>query len=491
MLSKVHKVIWKYEMLKPGDVVFTAVSGGPDSICLLHCLVKLKSRLGLKKVVAAHLNHMFRGEQADEDAKFVENFAFQMGLECIVEKRNVSEIARKFKLSAQDAARRERYDFLCSAAQEYGAKIAMGHHADDQAETVLMHFLGGSGTEGLRAMEPVKGNIIRPLLFVKKGEIIEYCERNNLPTREDPTNIKDIYLRNKIRLQLMPLLEKEYNSNLVDCLTKTSEIMRAENDALQKLQQETLRKIIKKSEEQEVVLNLKGFLEQHLAVKRRIIRYCYNELRGNEDQGLLFNHVEDVLELAAESETGSIVHLPFGVTVRKCYEEIAFSLFRKSKEKSAPKGFLYHFSVPGELYVNEVNAEIKAEIKSLADIEEEEIKSFSSGSAGKVMIDYDKITGDLFIRNRRKGDRFVPFGMTGTKKLKDFLIDNKTPRFQRDAVLLVTCGTENDDHIVWVGGLRSSELYKIDDSTSSVLIISIENIYSDGDFMEFEKKDKL
>lgn len=474
VLSRVQNIIYKYEMLKPGDVVVTAVSGGPDSVALLHCLVKLKERLGLKRILAAHLNHMFRGEEADQDARFVENLAAQLGVECLVEKRNVSGAAREQGLSAQDAARRERYDFLYSTAEKYGAKIAVGHHADDQAETVLMHFLGGSGPEGLRAMEPVKGKIVRPLLFVRKKEIIEYCEKNDLKTREDPTNIKDIYLRNKIRLQLVPLLEEEYNPNLVDSLIKTSEIMRAENDALEKMQLEILQKIIKKSDGEQITLQLKAFLEQHLAVKRRIVRYCYKELSRHEDQGLLFQHVEDVLALAHDSETGSTVHLPSGVTVYKCYEELVFSLFSK-EERKAPEKFFYRFLVPGELYVDEVNKVLKAELKSKADFEEEEIKSFSSGFAGKVLIDYDKITGDLFVRNRRRGDRFVPFGMTGTKKVKDFLIDRKISRFQRDAVPLITCGSENDDDIVWVGGLRSSELYKVDDSTSRVLIIYLEN----------------
>jgi len=468
MLSQVLKTINDHAMFKPGDNVVVAVSGGPDSVALLYSLYSLKEELGIERLIVGHLNHMFRGKEAEEDALFVKDLAERLDLTTVIERANVPQIIKLTGLSPEDAARRERYSFLYSLAEKYNAKIAVGHNANDQAETVLMHLLQGSGTQGLAAMEPVRGKLTRPLLYVKRKEIESFCKENKLPIRVDPTNKKDIYFRNKIRLKLIPLLVDEYNPNLVESLMQTSEIIRAENKFLDKQVKKHLKALIEKKTSEEVALSLKGFLKQDLAVKRRIVRECYSNLKGSS-QNLSFKHVEDVLKMVDASQVGSLIRLPAGIVAKKTYGRLIFKFY---SEKESVEDFFYLLPVPGKLYLPPVQQVITTEIingrKPRID------KRLLSGNSKEVLLDFDKIAGKIYVRNRRAGDRFIPYGMKGTKKLKDFFIDNKIPQEKRDLIPLVTCGKEGKN-IIWVTKLRLADNYKVSKETANILKIQVEN----------------
>ncbi|HAG11929.1 MAG TPA: tRNA lysidine(34) synthetase TilS, partial [Desulfotomaculum sp.] len=213
-------LIEKMGMLKPGDKVLIGVSGGPDSIALLHVLWVLKDDLQIVPVVA-HLNHQLRGEEAEEDARSVREFSKKLELPCYIEEADVKSYHKNSGLSLQEACREIRFSFFGQLAGKLGAgRVALGHHADDQAETILLNFLRGAGISGLKGISYVRGLFIRPLLEIRRKEIEEYCLQQQLPVRQDSSNLKPVYTRNRIRLNLLPLLEREYNPQIIQTLVQ-------------------------------------------------------------------------------------------------------------------------------------------------------------------------------------------------------------------------------------------------------------------------------
>ncbi len=467
MLSLISSTIKKNNMFNEGDNVIAAVSGGPDSVALLFSLYRLKNELNLGQIVVAHLNHMFRGQEAEDDALFVKELAKKYNLIAEIEKKNIPDIIKKTGLSPEDAARRVRYEFLYSLAKKYDAKIALGHHADDQAETVLMHLLQGSGLEGIAAMECVRDIIVRPLLFVRRSQIEEFCKENDLETRIDSSNKKDVYYRNKIRLNLIPLLVKEYNPNLVENLVHTSEIMRAENKFMKKHTEQVFSSLLKKQNSKIIYLVLNNLIKEEKALRRRIIRHCYELLVGSS-KDFTFKHVESVLNLAEKSQVGSIVNLPNGISAKKNYNELEIGFL----SNISIEDFFYELFIPGNVYIPSLKQILRTEVINASDFHILNNKKYLNGKYNEVYLNYDKIPNDLFVRNRRKGDRFTPCGMHGTKKLKDFFIDEKVPREKRNFIPLVTCGVEGND-IIWIVGYRVADKYKINGNISNILKITL------------------
>ncbi len=329
-LDKVKSTIKKYNMLQKGDSILAGVSGGPDSVTLLHVLHSLKKEYSLN-ILIAHLDHKFRGEESAGDRKFCEGLAKKYNLEIIWEEIDVPKIAEEKKISPEEAARFERYDFFKRIAKERGMdKIAVGHTRDDQAETVLMRIIRGAGMKGLGGISPVKdmrGNkIIRPLIEISRKEVEDFISESGLKFRKDSSNEKSIYTRNKIRLELIPLLEKEFNSNIKEVLANMAENLQVENDFLSRYSRRKF-KSVSKIKREEILIDIKKFKKQPEAVRKRILRAALEELKGDLRR-LTYQHWKEIEGLIDSRPVNSIVDLPAGIIITKDRINIILKLIK-------------------------------------------------------------------------------------------------------------------------------------------------------------------
>jgi len=327
MLKKAEETIQKLHMLKTNDRVVVAVSGGPDSVAMLYLLNRLKKKWRLY-LHLAHLNHMLRYDEADSDSLFVVNLARRLKLPLTCESKNVEEVAKTAKLSIEDAARRVRYDFLLKVAKEkFATKISLGHNQDDQAETVLMRFVRGSGICGLRGIPPKRELdtclIIRPLIEVGRSEILHFLSAKDIPYRTDSSNLKNVYFRNRIRNTLLPILEKGFNRNIKEVLVNFARNISEDFDYLQKAGQMKFKSVRENSTNGEVTIELKNFSALHKALQKLVARSAIRELKGNVHR-IDYRHWKELEELAAKRPKDSIVDLPGGVSVVKSGTNLVF-----------------------------------------------------------------------------------------------------------------------------------------------------------------------
>ena len=287
--------IKKNNLINQNDKVLVAVSGGPDSICLLNILYNLKEKLKIE-IYVAHVNHLIR-EEAKGDAEFVKEFCRSKNIEFFYKEYNIKEKAKIEKISVEEAGRNARYEFFEEIAQKYSInKIAIGHNKNDLVETLIMNILRGTGTQGLKAILNKNGIYIRPLLDISREKIEEYCEKNNLKPRIDLTNFENNYTRNKIRNIVIPYLKKEFNPNIVQTLTRLSQIATEEQDFIDIEVEKYYKKIIINEETESIKISGKEFSRIHIAIKKRIILYIINKLFGNTKQ-IEKKHVEDIIKL--------------------------------------------------------------------------------------------------------------------------------------------------------------------------------------------------
>ncbi|MEW6541634.1 MAG: tRNA lysidine(34) synthetase TilS [Bacillota bacterium] len=471
--DRVQQYIVRHRMLAPGMGVLVGVSGGPDSVALLDILSALSADLGISLTVA-HLNHRLRGAEAEADAEYVRMLAEKLALPCVVEECDVRAFRKTERLSTQTAARELRYRFFARAARAAGAqRVALGHHADDQAQTILHHFIRGTGPAGLAGMAPVRGLFIRPLLGVRRREIEAYCRVRDLDPRFDPSNLDPVYTRNRLRAELLPLLETKYNPNLVTALLRLGEICRAENDYLA-VQAESAFQRLAVSADGAVRLDAGGVAALSPAIGRRVVRKAWSELAG--DPGALdFDHVERVLELARPEAGGKKLDLPRGILVERQAAGLVFSLGPSPPETLPWSSALV---VPGRTDLPDgrwITAEIRHARGTHAGHPLQWVGSGRVGrpetlQPGQAAVDLDALTLPLTVRNRRPGDVFWPQGAGGRMKLKEFLINNKVPRPERDRIPLVFDG---EGRLVWVAGHRIGEFCKLTPRTRSVLVLSV------------------
>ncbi len=301
MLTKVKKTITDGFLLERGDRLVVAVSGGPDSVALLWTLVLLSLEYELQ-LTTAHLNHGLRGEEAQAEERFVHSLCAGMGIKCISKTVDIRALQKERRKSLEDVSREERYRFLDEAAETCGAKkIATGHQRDDQAETVLINLLRGSGLEGLKGIVPIReGRIIRPLLHVGRAEILEFLNREGLTYFMDSSNTSSRFLRNRIRHQLIPELTARYNPGIVKGLSQTAEIVRREDDYLQTTVGQILRRWGVVPGKEDILLPLADFIGMHAALQARVIK-CLMEAASPSGNGVGYRHIEAVLALAGSS----------------------------------------------------------------------------------------------------------------------------------------------------------------------------------------------
>ncbi|MBU4227885.1 tRNA lysidine(34) synthetase TilS [bacterium] len=468
--EKVLQTVKKFDMLSFNDRILIGISGGPDSVTLLSILLSFKKRYNLSFFIA-HLDHMLRGKESDEDVNFVKNLAQGLGLPCEIKSCNLTKITRKEHLTLEEAARKYRYKFFLETARKFKTnKIALGHNADDQVETVLMRFLRGSGLEGLMGIPPVRGKIIRPLIECSRTEIEKYCEENKIGYRVDSSNKEVVYFRNKIRLELLPLLSKNYNKNIKDIMLRFRSII---SEVSAYLNQETelfFKEVARRESPEMVIIDLKKFTSLPLALKRRIIRKSIEVVKGNL-YSISFRHNNEILKLTEYQLGEKDIYLPDNLMAKKIYDKIMIYKRRISKDQpeQIPTPWEYDILIPGKTEIKSLGIKVEIKILDSADI-----KSFlyftRKKSKGKFLefIDYNKVKLPLKLRNRRSGDRFYPLKMEGLKKIKDFFIDNKIPKGYRDLIPILV---DSEDQIIWVMGMRLDDRVKINSDTKKVLRI--------------------
>lgn len=303
MKQKILQTIKKYNLIQSGDSIVIGVSGGPDSICLLHILNELKEELNFK-IYVAHINHMIR-EEADEETEYVKNFCKNIGVECFTQKIDVVKIAKEEKIGTEEAGRKIRYNFFEEILKKTNSnKIATAHNNNDKVETIIMNVLRGSGIAGLKGLDPIRENkFIKPLIETSREEIEAYCEENKLNPRIDKSNNENIYTRNKVRNVVIPYVKNEFNPNILKTINRLSEVATEENEYLNKVTIETFNKMyveINDTDNSTIILDLKKFNNLELVIKRRLILYTINELLGTTE-GIEKINIDDIIKLCSNN----------------------------------------------------------------------------------------------------------------------------------------------------------------------------------------------
>jgi tRNA(Ile)-lysidine synthase len=468
LIIKIKNTLADHKMIEPGDTVLLGVSGGPDSVALLYGLLELKQELNIELAIA-HLNHCARGAESDRDARFVENLGEALQIKTLIETIDVPTEQGVSKNSFQETARNLRLDFFQKAMIQVGAtKIALGHTSDDQVETVLMNLLRGSGLKGVGGMSPVRDAYIRPLFDCTRSEIIDFLSDRKITYCQDSSNEKMDYLRNRVRLELIPFLQKQYNPKITENLFEASGIFRAENDCLEILEDKEFDRIVLKSSQSESLeMDIGYFVALPLALKRRLVRKGIQSIKGDLRK-VSFFHIQEVLHLFDKAQKGKRIDLPGNLEVLCRGDRVEFKRILESgssistSDESRVSECVRPLTIPGETQIWEAGLTLKAEII-------DPVKTgFSTEQANQAFLDFDKTGSLVMIRFFQAGDRLKPLGMNGTKKLKSIFIDEKVPREIRSSVPILTTG---DNIIIWVYGTRIAHDYRVTPDTSRVLFI--------------------
>ena len=460
IFEKVLSTINKHELIQKGDKIVVGLSGGPDSVCLLHILSRLKEELDLE-IYAAHLNHQIRGIEAQKDAFYISKLCEEMGITFFIKSINVPEYCEKNGVSIEEGARKLRYEMFYEIKNNTRAnKIAIGHNLNDQAETILMRMMRGTGLQGLKGIEYIRdGVIIRPILDIERNDIEEYCKQNKLNPRIDKTNLESIYTRNKIRLELIPYMKDNFNSNIIESIVRMGNSLRSDNEYIES---EALIKFkeVSNIKSDSVEINLKPYINLHNSMKVRILRNSIKHILGDTnfiDQ----RHIDDIIELEDESKIDKVINLPRGIYVYRKKNSIILT----NKEIVIEEiEFCYNIPSNGFIKVKEIGTIIETQVVSINKYK----RSKSDKSCN--WFDFNKIKGGIVVRNRRSGDKIKLSG--GSKKIKDLFIDIKIPKEDRCKVPVIA----DDQGILSVGNFRNSENYKIDEETKEVLKVSFKKL---------------
>lgn len=438
MLKKVRSYIEEHGLFSPGDTVVAAVSGGADSVALLDILALLAEyRLNL---IVAHLNHLLRGAESDGDEEFVRSLAAHYRVPVVTKRVDVKEFARREKRSLEDAGRVARYAFFAEVSRLHQAQaVAIAHHADDQAETVLLRLLRGAGGSGLCAMAAKSaGGYVRPLLAVGRAEIEEYLKERGLSFRTDSSNATTDFLRNRVRHELIPHLS-HYNPVIAARLTATAEALAADEEVMETATDEALARHADCSASG-VKLALAGVRAEPRGIRLRLYRRAIAATKGNLLR-IGFRHLREIDRQVFSDNPHLLLVLPDGLRVARNYGEISFSLAAE-REPSPP----YRFCIdgPGSYHLPGCGTLVVARVELPIDLKK--------APATTAYFDPDRAPFPWLVRTFKPGDRISPMGMAGHKKVKELFIDAKVPRDFRRRLPLIFCG----DTLLWVGGVRVS-----------------------------------
>ena len=468
MYQKIIKFIEKHNLLEHGDRIVVGVSGGADSVCLLHVLNCLRERYNLSLYVV-HVNHGIRGLHADEDEAFVRELCAKLGLHFYAVFHNVPEISKREGISSEEAGRNIRYDTFYQESLKYQCnKIAIAHNMNDNAETVLFHLIRGTGIKGLTGITAKRNlsetiQIIRPLLCIERDEIETYLSKNQWQYRVDASNFTDEYSRNRLRNHIIPFMKHEVNEGVIPHIFETSKQLEEISNYLEVKTEEAYEKLLLLNGDFEIPIS--EFLKEDIVIQKGVIRKVLYQLAG-QLKDLEARHVDLILHLA-KKPVGKRIHMPHGIVVEKGYDHIKFFLEKDKKEDTTADWEGICITLQPEVTKEyELPLPWKKLICSVIDYK----KNMSiPKNAYTKWFDYDKIKNTLLIRTRRQGDCIQINQDGGKKKLKDLFIDLKIPKEERDQILLLADGS----HIAWAFDVRMSEAYKVNEDTKRVLVITL------------------
>ena len=455
MFYKVKAYMEEYQMVNENDTIVVGVSGGADSVCLF-LLLEEYCRQKNARFVAVHLNHKIR-EDAGKDAEYVRALCKEFGIPLHIFEEDVALLAKQSGIGTEEAGRIARYRAFEQVLTEYGGcgKIAVAHHKGDLAETVLFHMFRGSGITGLTGIAPVRGNIIRPLLDVTREEIERYLLENDRKWCIDSTNQENTYTRNKLRNVLLPYAEKEICPQAIAHVANAAKELTQIKELLDELTKEALKDTVVFESDEEAAVLTEPFLKKHEVIRKQIILRVLEYLTpARRDIGSV--HVNDALSLF-DKENGKQIHLPYRLVVTKVYDRVVIKRQQEEVgEWSIP------VSIPGK-----INCE-SGETLEFSVFEYDKSAEIPRKRYTK-WFDYDKIDNCLELRNRRTGD-YLTITADGKKKsVKEYFIEEKVPRDERDKRILLADGS----HVLWVSGMRISEHYKVTDQTKNILQVTV------------------
>lgn len=520
-------------LLQKGEGVVVGVSGGYDSICLLHVLYQLSQQLDIK-LYPVHINHMLRGQEALRDEQFVEDFCRSINIEPIIFKIDVAKLAQNDKISLEEAGRNARYDaFSQTLIKTRATKIAVAHNKNDQVETVLMRIFRGTGTEGMLGMAYLRGNIIRPLLDVSRLDIEHYVHENGLSAIIDSSNLETDFTRNKVRLNLIPAINEAMGIDVSDNILRLSSIIRMDEQYLSKQAQIAYKRVCNVSGLQnknnkawdaansaecdtanqcntafdtanfcetpsiEVSMNIEPLLGLDSAIRTRVLRLAIKQVKGNLT-GIESIHIDRLNELCVKGRTGSSIDIKQGIIATRQYDNIKISL----KSTKQTKDFCAEINIPGITIIDDTEMQITTEVitgETMGHSKDKYNIQRLKSSENEAYFDLDLIkkakesysvksdiyttqASELVVRNRQSGDVFKPFKSNGTKKLKEYFIDEKIPKDVRSSIPLIAVGQE----IIWIIGKKTSDNYRVTDNTKFILKISFSDSASkkEGDISD-------
>jgi tRNA(Ile)-lysidine synthase len=453
---RVRKTIEKHSMLNPGDHVLVAVSGGADSVALLLCLHRIARALPLSLTIA-HLNHRIRGQEGDADEDFVRSLSAGLHLPFYSEAIEVKKQAIEDKHNLEELARLKRYEFLRRTARRIGAqKIAVGHNLNDQAETVLFRFIRGSGIEGLSAIHPVvDGLVIRPLLDCSRKDIVVYLKQKDASYRDDSTN-KDIQLaRNRIRMELVPYLEKSFNPRLMETLAREASQSRETWVFIEAEAKQALGRLCRR-DDNGISIALHGLAALHPALQKQVLRQALKECLGSL-RGVTSRHVDGILSLCGAGHSGGQIRISRQNIAIRQFDTL---LLTKHPVERKPS-FAYKLEIPGECRVAEAGAIFRSKICSTPDL-----KMIRGKSATQAFLDPHTLPEFLAIRSKEPGDRY---GGPSHRKIKKMLIDRKIPLLERSDLPMVAAGKD----VIWIPGFRPARTYAVRPESPNCVLVEI------------------
>lgn len=492
IFHKVAEFCQKNSLLTPKEKVVVAVSGGPDSLCLSHLFVALSQRIELTLIIA-HLNHQLRGADSQADADFVRETAAQWQLPVYLETRNIADLAAKRKQSIEEAGRQARYAFLWRVAAKTGAnKIAVGHTADDLVETVLMHFLRGTGLAGLRGILPAieiarlrldpedipgqpiaqSPKVIRPLLEISRSEVETYCREHKLAPRWDSSNQDTTFYRNRLRHELIPYLET-YNPRIRQVLQHTAKVVAADTEILGQQLAKAWQLSLRNQSAEVIEFDLKLWSGLPIALKRSILRQAVQNLRRSL-RNIGFEPIEKAITVLEKGGPGARATLPEGLMLT-----VSYGTFTVAAEDAVDHGFDYSgpqlcpdqtikVALPGVTALSGPNWQLKVKLLARQALTQAKIRRASRWEA---YLDADIVGPEAILRSRQPGDRFFPLGLAGhSKKVNEFMINEKIPAVWRNRIPLLVA----NDKILWICGYRADERACVRASTRRVLYLQFQ-----------------
>lgn len=469
MLKSFSQELLAEGLLARDDRVVVGVSGGADSMALLHLLIGLKAEHDWDlKLHIAHLNHQLRGTESEKDAAFIQAAADSLSIPCTIESCDVATKSKAESLGVEEFGRRIRYEFLERVCIQVGSPVvAVAHHADDNAETILHRVLRGTGIRGLVGIPRVRPlsqasdiRLIRPLLRLSKKKLVDYLADAGVAYREDRSNETVEPMRNRIRNVLLPQIESEFNPQVRDALNRLGEQAGWVEEYLRETVERTFESLIISRTDQELTLNADALQRKSRIVQTEIVRLAFRSF-GLGEQDLGFAHMVSALDLIADPGSGKQVQLPGGMTIAKRYHQLVFSLPTDEPRESIASEIAVH--LPGCTILPIRRLQIDC---AIGDARPEDIPRLRrTGDPFVEYVDFDAVHPPLVVRKRRAGDRFCPLGAPGSKKLSDFLTDTKVDPKDRDRIA-VLC-----DHLgpIWVIGHRIDDRVKMTELTRRVL----------------------